>query len=561
MKHTDEIIIKLIATSDVHGCIFPYDYINRQPLEGSLARVFTYIKNENIRYDGQVVLLDNGDILQGQPTCYYNNYVSTEQPNLAARVYNYMGYDAQTIGNHDVETGHPVYDKWIAECEFPMLGANVIDAHTGQPYLQPYTIVERSGIRIAVLGLLTAAIPHWLHHDLWHGLRFEEMTATARHWTKVIHERERPDLLVGLFHSGKEGGITTPDYEENATQHVVSAVEGFDLVFYGHDHLSHNDWIDSPSGHRVLCLAPSSNAHLVAEAEVRFDPSSHALRSMRGGLRSVKSYTPDPDFTRYFQPDADQVKTYIERVIGRFAHTLYTRDCYFGSAPLTDFIHDVQLKVTGADISLNAPLTFDTRIKAGDVRISDLFNLYKYENQIYVLRMTGHEIHQLLEMSYGLWVGTMHSPDDHIILLSESDTSTGKRYLFDNLAFNFESAAGIDYEVDVTRPRGERVHIMQMSNGEPFSAERWYHVAMNSYRGNGGGELLTKGAGIPFEQITERIVYRSEHDQRYYLMHEIEEKRELDPQAHDNWRFVPETWARPALERDKKLLFGGDVMT
>lgn len=557
MTPHDDIIIKLIETSDVHGCIFPYDFINRQSLEGSLARVFTHVKNENIRYGGNVVLLDNGDILQGQPSCYFSNYVSPERPNLAASVYNYMGYDAQVIGNHDIETGHPVYDKWIAETDCPTLGANVIDTSTGQPYLKPYTIIERSGIRIAVLGLVTAAIPYWLHNDLWSGLRFEEMTITARHWMSIIQEKEHPDLTVGLFHSGKEGGITTTDYEENATLRVVREVEGFDLVFFGHDHLIHHDWIENSSGKKVLCLDPSSNALYVAEAEVRFDRKSHSIRSIRGGLRSVKSCTPDTGFLRHFQHEADLVKEYVERRIGHFAHTIYTRDCYFGSAPLTDFIHDVQLKITGADISLNAPLTFDTCIEAGDVHVSDLFNLYKYENQIYVLRMTGQEIHQLLEMSYGQWVNTMQTADDHIILLTEPTPSERKHYLFQNLAFNFESAAGIDYEVDVTRRNGEKVRILQMSNGEPFSMGQWYRVAMNSYRGNGGGELLTKGAGIPFEQIPERIIFRSEHDQRYYLMHEIEEKQETDPQAHHNWRFVPEAWTVPALERDKKLLFGG----
>lgn len=74
--------------------------------------------------------MDNGDILQGQPTCYYCNYVKPELPNVAASVINYMGYDVQTIGNHDIETGHNVYDKWIKEVKCPMLAANIISKDT-----------------------------------------------------------------------------------------------------------------------------------------------------------------------------------------------------------------------------------------------------------------------------------------------------------------------------------------------------------------------------------------------------------------------------------------------
>ena len=215
-----------------------------------------------------------------------------------------------------------------------------------------------------------------------------------------------------------------------------------------------------------------------------------------------------------------------------------------------------QLSLTGADISLNAPLSFNTCIKAGDVYVSDMFNLYRYENQLYMLRMTGEEVRKHLEMSYDQWVNTMKSPDDHIMLLNDGKTDDKQRFMFKNLAFNFDSAAGIDYEVDVTKPDGQKVRILRMSNGEPFDEHKWYNVAMNSYRGNGGGELVTRGAGIPLEELPKRIIFQTEKDQRFYLMKEIEKAGRLNPQPNNNWRFVPEEWTKPAIERDRKLLFG-----
>ena len=141
------------------------------------------------------------------------------------------------------------------------------------------------------------------------------------------------------------------------------------------------------------------------------------------------------------------------------------------------------------------------------------------------------------------------------MLLGEYNNKETKHYGFKNLAFNFDSAAGIDYEVDVTKPNGEKVRILRMSNGEPFNDKQWYRVTMNSYRGNGGGELLTKGAGIPREELVKRIVFESDRDQRYYLMREIERMKTVKPKAHNNWRFVPEEWVKPAIERDKAIIF------
>lgn len=557
---TKTVTIKVVETSDVHGCFFPYDFINRKPLKGSLARVMTYVSQLREQYGKNVILVDNGDILQGQPTCYYCNYVKPEIPNVAAEVINYMGYDAQTFGNHDVETGHAVYDKWISEVKCPMLGANIIDTKTGKPYVHPYTIIEREGVKVAIIGMLTPAIPNWLNEELWSGLRFDEMVKCARYWVDYLQANERPDIIIGLFHSGKDGGIVTPEYEEDASLRVAQEVPGFDIILFGHDHTRHHDVVRNSAGQEVVCLDPSCNALLVAEATIEVTKGKRGKivgKRVTGDIIDVSNLPVDEAFIRHFQSSIDSVKTFVDRRIGEFESSIYTRDCYFGSAAFTDFIHDLQLKLTGADISFNAPLSFNTSIKAGPVYVSDMFNLYRYENLLYVVRMTGEEIRKHLEMSYDRWVNTMKSPDDHIMLLNtDRSTDDKQRYMFKNLAFNFDSAAGIDYEVDVTKPDGEKVRILRMSNGEPFDEAKWYKVAMNSYRGNGGGELITRGAGISLSELKKRIIFQSERDQRYYLMQEIEKAGRLNPQAHNNWRFVPEEWAKPAIERDRQLLFG-----
>ena len=548
-KQSKTVTIRLVETSDVHGAFFPYNFTERRPMEGTMARVSTYLKRQRKTYGDRLILLDNGDILQGQPTCYYTNYVKTDEPNIAAEVINYLKYDAETFGNHDVETGHAVYDKWIKEVKCPMLGANIIDTKTNKPYVKPYTIIEREGVRVAILGMLTPAIPNWLHESLWTGLRFDEMLQTARHWLKILKEQEKADVIVGLFHSGWDGGIVTPTYEEDVARKMAETVEGFDVIFFGHDHTERNTTINN-----TLCMDPSCNALKVAEATIQI--RNGKVISKKGEIIDVRNEAIDQQYIAHFQPQIDAIRQYVERQLGTFASPMRSRDAFFGSAAFTDLIHQLQLDETHADISFNAPLTFNTDIKAGPIYMSDMFKLYRFENKIYVLRMTGEEVRKHLERSYDLWVNTMKSSDDHIMMLNEGSAGDEQRRGFKNLTFNFDSAAGIDYVVDVTKPDGQKVHILQFSDGRPFDEKAWYKVVMNSYRGNGGGELLTQGAGIPLDSINNRIIFMSERDQRYYLTQKIEREGKVEGKALNNWRFIPDAWARPAIERDRKLIFG-----
>ena len=558
MSQTKTVDLQFVETSDVHGCFFPYNFTTGQPLEGTMVRIHHYVQQQRQKMGDNVLLLDNGDILQGQPTCYWSNYVMTAEQNIAAKVVNYMQYDAQTIGNHDVETGHAVYDKWVNEVHCPVLGANVIDKQTGLPYLKPYTMLVRDGVKIAIIGLLTPTIPCWLNETQYAGLTFENMVTSARKWVKHVKEVEHADLVIGLFHSGKEGGLVLDGNEEDASARVAREVPGFDIIFFGHDHTVHNDWFTNTQGQKVLTLDPSCNAMNIAVAKVRLTYKDGHLKNktIQGDIVSMKNEPMDEAMTTHFADDIERIKTYVNRRIGRFDNGITTRECYFGNAAFTDFIHALQLQITGADISFNAPLALDSRIDAGDITVADMFKLYRFENQLYVLNMAGREIRGHLEESYDRWVNTMKTPDDHLLLLNEQSKGDQQRLGFKNYTFNFDSAAGIDYVVDVTKPNGQKVKILKLSNGEPFDENKTYKVVMNSYRGNGGGDLIIKGAGIPKEQLNARIIYQSPLDLRHYLMQEIERQGTMSPQAGHNWKFIPEEWTVPAGQRDYKQIFG-----
>ena len=193
-QQTKTVRFKVIETSDVHGHFFPYDFMERKPLKGTLSRANTYINKERTALGDHLLLIDNGDILQGQPCIYWSNYVMPEDENLAASVINYMQYDAETVGNHDIEPGHKVYDKWIREVRCPLLGANIVKAgsdgtaHPKNIYdgIHPYSIHIIDGVKIAIIGMLTPAIPNWLTENVWKGMEFEEMTSCAKKWVKYL---------------------------------------------------------------------------------------------------------------------------------------------------------------------------------------------------------------------------------------------------------------------------------------------------------------------------------------------------------------------------------------
>ena len=551
--------LKVIETSDVHGHFFPYDFIEGRELRGTLARANTYINRLRQQYGDRLLLIDNGDILQGQPCVYWTNYVMPEDENLAAQVINYMHFDAETVGNHDVETGHKVYDKWIREVRCPVLGANIVDTSNQLPYVHPYALLERQGVKIAIIGMVTPAIPCWLNERLWQGLEFQEMVSCAKRWVKYVQQVEQPDLILGLFHSGLNGGITMENgIQEDATERVAQEVEGFDAIFFGHDHQVHNITLKNPAGRDVLCIDPSCYVRNVAEATIRltYDGNKLVSKDIKGEIVDVRDEPVDQQMVSHFQPAIDKIKQYVGRRIGTFANATYTRDSYFGNSAFTDFIHQLQLQITQADISLNAPLSFDAKIDAGPVTVADMFKLYRFENQLCVMKMTGRELHGHLEMSYDLWVNTMKSPSDHLLLLNDGSHNDQQRMGFKNFTFNFDSAAGIDYEVDVTKPDGQKVNILRMSDGQPFDENKVYRVVMNSYRANGGGDLIVRGAGIPKDSLSSRIIYQSELDLRHYLMEEIERMGTVRPQAARNWKFVPEKWTKAAAKRDRQLLFG-----
>lgn len=562
------VTIKILETSDVHGSILPFDYINNKPAETSLSQVFTYVKQERAKANQHVLLFDNGDILQGQPTVYYSNFIDSLNQNIVSQVFNFMGYNAASVGNHDIEAGPRVYNKVRKELGFPWLAANAVNESDGKPYFTPYTTFQKEGVKIAVLGLITPGIPHWLPKNLWPSIRFESMVTTAKFWVDKIKQDEKPDIIIGLFHSGHDAkyGDQNPDdlMNENASLTIAQKIPGFDVILIGHDHDKFIQKIANTKGDSVLILDPLAGARFISEATITLQLDKKGKVSSKivsGKLVDTKNFTPDSEFMDKFNSYSKSVESFVNRKIGDFTESTSTRDSYFGPSSFIDFIHTAQLNISKADISFTAPLSFSTYIGKGPVYVRDMFKLYKFENFLYVMNLTGAEIDSYLEYSYSHWYNTMKSGDDHLIKFKLNkdqslDLRKDGKVQLDNNYYNFDSASGINYTVDVSKPDGDKVTIHSMADGTPFDINKTYRIATSSYRGNGGGGHLTKGCGLSPEQLNSRLIFSTDKDIRFYIMKWIEEKKTITPKSLNLWNIIPADWVKIASERDKELMFG-----
>ncbi len=560
--------IKVIQTTDEHGAIFPFDFTEMKETNNSLATVYSFVKEERAKKDQEVILVSGGDILQGTPAVYYFNYEETNAPHLYAEVVNYMKYDAAAVGNHDIETGHPVYDRFNKQIKFPWLAANAVNQKTKKPYFSPYTIIKKGGIKIAILGLITPHIPNWLPQNIWKGIYWEDMIECAKKWVKIINEKEKPDLLIGLFHSGVDFTYSNQNAEtyknENAARLTAEQVPGFDIVYVGHDHRGWNFETTNSIGKKVLILGATNSARdvTVANCTFTYNPNEKKWTSeIKGETVESKNYKPNQEFMSKFSKQFEEVKKYVSRPIGTFTKPITSRESLFGPSTFSDVINQVQLDLTNADISFTAPLSMNSTIEAGEILVGEMFRLYRYENFLYTMELTGREIKDYLEYSYNLCFKQMKNSDDNLLNFGFDDKGNvqfDRRSGFPmlkNQYYNFDCAAGINYTVDVSKPFGQRVTINSMVNGTEFKFDKKYKVAVNSYRGNGGGGHLINGAGIAKEDLEKRIIKATDKDFRYYMMKWVEKKKTVNPTITGNWKVIPEEWWQKGKEKDYKLLF------
>ena len=552
--------LHVLTTNDIHGTYFDSTYVDGSTQNSMLAAYYYVDSVRTAVGRDNVVLLDAGDFLQGNNAAYYYNYVDTETPHVFSRMVSYMGYDAVTWGNHDVEPGHAVYDRVSKEIEgfgIPFLGGNALREDDGKPYFPVYTILKKGRLKVAVLGFNNANIKAWLDEDVWSGMHFESLVPLVQKDVDMVIAKEKPHVVVVCVHSGTGDGDGS--VLESQGLDLYNSLKGVDVLVCAHDHRP----FVTDNG-RIALLNSGSHSRNLGHGVVSLTVENGRVvsKSVKSGLIPVRKEKADPEMRKAFLKDYEAVKAFTLREVGELKSDLNLSDAFAGMSDYLNLIHTVSLGCEPAQISVAAPLNQRGTIKAGKLVFNDLFTLYQYENQLFVITMSGREVKDYLEASYDLWIRTAEKPGDRVLnIRNVPDTRTGlERWSFVNASFNFDSMAGINYTVDVTKPYGERIGISSMADGSAFDPAATYNVAMTSYRASGGGGTMDR-IGIDTDRIDERVV-RKYPEIRNMIYDYLKKNGSIDPAVVGNpsvighWEFVPAAVAGPSIARDMRLLFG-----
>ena len=513
----------ILNTTDIHGYIIPYDYIKDEPAEHGLVKIYSRIKEFKDKYDN-VVLLDCGDLLQGTPYAYYFNRIDTAGIHPIIQTFNYIGYDAFAVGNHEIELGVDTYTKARDTSDFPWLSANAA-LDDGSTYFEPYTILEKGDIKIGILGLTTPGIPTMLDSTYYPGITWKGMVNTAWIYAPVI--RENVDVLIGIFHAGFDA--QEDKYKEelfglpvaNASKLVAERVPGFDVVLGGHSHrVIPRDTTITVRDSTTLQMISGAHAWGLGVAKIILEKHNGKWQVIEktGWIEQAKDFAPSQEILELNEQYHNEVISFFKTTIALNKEIINTENARFEDSTIPELINRVQLHHTGADISISPVFSVRQVIPADTIRIKDVYAMYPYENTLKMIEMTGKQLIDYLEYCANYYVYENDS-------LSTNPDIAG---------YNYDMAEGISYTIDVREQAGSRIkNVIFLKTAEPLNPEMTYTVAMNSYRANGGGGHL-KAVGID----EPKVIYSTKRDMRNLIIDYLKEQEIFEATCDNNWCIV-----------------------
>lgn len=538
--------VVILSTTDMHGRIFPIDYYTNKYDNVGIGKVATLVK-EARRNDPDLLLLDSGDTIQGTPLEYLHNRRNNTPPDPMMLAMSALKYDAMAVGNHEYNFGLKVLEKARSEAKFPWLSANTYNTQVkGKPtnYHTPYVIREVQGVRVGILGLTTPGIPFWENKPNYEGLEFRETVGEAKKWVPLLRNEGKADVVVVAMHMGIEEDLRTgarsPSHmpNENAALAIARQVAGIDVILMGHTHrdvpsLVVNSeviktYMDIPnqktSGYfneGVLLTQANRWASHLARVDLYLEKGGdnrwHVLAKSARTIPVTEKTEVDAEVAKLGQPYHDETQAWLAKTIGESDKELTAPRCRFEDTAIIDLIHRVQLEAGNAEVSMAACFNPQARIPKGAVTVRDIAGLYEYENTLVTLELTGQQLKDALEHSAKYF--------------REYEPGKSLNDLIDHRipGYNFDMAQGATYDLDLTKPFGQRIQNLRL-NGRSISPTQKLRVVTNNYRVNGGGGY-TMFKNAP-------VVYRSSEEVRELIIDWVEKNKKIPTQADDNWRIV-----------------------
>lgn len=531
------VTVRVVSTSDIHGRIFQEDCLTGQDREGSMAKFSTFLNGQRKEFRN-VIYLDAGDMLQGSVDVFQDVTAQYDRPSLAAEAFNILGCYATVLGNHDFSVGVPSYDRFFRTIKCPVLGANVYYETPGD-FLPPYRMYETKGVKIAILGMSTPLSNIQQPKDR-RELDVADMVETAKYWMPILKEKKEADVVIGLFHSGYDGGRNEDGVTENAVRRILNEVPGFNLILYGHDHRARCLKTVDCNGDSVLLLNTGPFMTNAGVATISVTRGDNLEVKVDGELVNITDQEPDRKFMKRLSGWFDDVKEYSDSVVGVIAQPLEANSVLWDRSTQMDFIHSIQMRFDGADVSLASLGSERLYFPAGDITIRDMFELYSSDNFMVSVMMKGSEIQKVLENSASQFYNTVSDGNGGLLKSRRRQLS------------NLVTAAGIRYEIDVTKPDGKRVSIISMSDGTPFDPDRMYRTTINAHQYF--GTSLPRLIGVTPAEFRSRLNSSSPADIRFYMITAIALSHETDQKYVVNrmtdWSLVPRDIVSDCLAKD-----------
>ena len=531
-----EVNIKLLGTSDVHGRIVPWSYgADVEDKSGSYAQIATYVKDVR-KNNKNVVLVEVGDAIQDNQIDVFAKDKKYYKDHPIPKVLNEMNYDIFVLGNHEFNFGMKALDEILKDIKAKKLTANFYHKKNDKRYIDATTIIEKDGVKLGIIGLSTPMSAKF-EEDTGNlkDMKFTSPTEEARTQVEKL-KAKGVDAIIAVTHMGIDNENNIPD---TGMRDVINAVDGIDVVIAGHMHKD----VPSETIKNTLITEPHRYGTVVSEVDLTFDINDKKevkLVKKESKTVPVKALEADKKIEEIYKPYHEKLRELNNVVIGQTANEMVPQETKHGVSAafskdtgLSSFINDVEQHYSGADV---VTFSFDhqkARMDKGDIKKKDIIFNYRYAGgDVTVYEMTGKQLKEYMEWSAN-YFDTIQPGDTEYRYNAERKKS---KYV------TYDIFGGVNYKIDLRNPKGSKIVDLTLADGKPVTDDMKLKVGMNSYRfaqlnGKGG---IWEGQQIPVLWESKVAMGREKGTIQNMMIDYITnvKKGKIDGQSHNRWEII-----------------------